>query len=66
MHRLYKGKSNRVKVFHDSIAVFLGQFPEFLHRAAGITLRVAVPHDGLDDGLCAAVMQTVAATCADG
>ena len=57
---------NCVNEFHDGIAVFLRQFPEFLHRTAGIALRIAVPHNGLDNGLGAAVVQTVAATRADG
>ena len=66
MAHLYKCWLNRVNEFHDGIAVFLRQFAEFLHCAAGIALGIAMPHDGLDDGLGATVVQTVAASSAAG
>ena len=66
MARLYKCWLNCIDEFHDGIAVFLRQLAEFLHRAASVALGVAVPHDGLDDGLGAAVVQSVTATGADG
>ena len=62
MARLYHCWLNCIDEFHDSVAVFLRQFAELLHRAAGVALGVAVPHDGLDDSLRAAVVQTVAAS----
>ena len=57
---------NCINKFHDRIAVFLVQLAEFLHRATGIALGIAMPHDGLDDGLGATVVQTVTASGADG
>ena len=62
---LFVVASNGIDEFYDSVAVFLGQFAEFLHGAAGVALGVAVPHDGFDDGLGAAVVQTVATASAD-
>ena len=66
MARLYKCWLNRVNEFHDGVAVFFRQLAEFLHRASCVALGVAVPHDGLDDGLCAAVVQAVTTTGASG
>ena len=57
---------NGINEFHNSVSVLLVQGAELLDRAAGIALAVAVPHDGLDDGLGAAVVQTIDATGADG
>ena len=66
MARLYNCWLNCIDEFHDGIAVFLRQFAEFLDCAAGIALDIAMPHDGLDDGLGATVVQTVTASSADG
>ena len=57
---------NRLNKFHNGIAVFLGKFTELLDGTAGVAFGVAMPHDSLDDGTGAAVVQTVAGTGADG
>ena len=49
---------NRFNEFHDSITIGFGKLVELLGGSVGIALLgVAVPHDGFDDGACAAVVQ---------
>ena len=46
--------------FYNSIAVLLAQLAELLYRLTCVTLRIAVPHDGLYHVTGTGIVQTVA------